>query len=139
MATVMYFLTRYSKQVSKSAGERTNRVLKSRGTKLLQCSCSGWPTGNGEKRAKAKHVAWPSCAWLLLGFFPYPVDHPEHEHCTSLYISEFPFKYMVTLTQRLRRKFVDVFREVSGDFRRATRCWRQPLKKCSMNFPRGLY
>ena len=32
--------------------------------------------------ATAKHVAWPSCAWLLLSFFPYPVGHPEHEHCT---------------------------------------------------------
>ena len=32
--------------------------------------------------ATSKHVAWPSCAWLLLIFFPYPVAHPEHEHCT---------------------------------------------------------
>ena len=32
-------------------------------------------------KATAKHVAWPSCAWLLLSFFPYPVGHPEHEHC----------------------------------------------------------
>ena len=31
--------------------------------------------------ATAKHVAWPRCAWLLLSFFPYPVGHPEHEHC----------------------------------------------------------
>ena len=34
--------------------------------------------------ATAKHVAWPSCAWLQLTFFPYPVGHPEHEHCTPL-------------------------------------------------------
>ena len=32
--------------------------------------------------ASAKHVVWPSCAWLLLRFFPYPVGHPDHEHCT---------------------------------------------------------
>ena len=25
--------------------------------------------------ATAKHVAWPSCAWLLLRFFPFPVGH----------------------------------------------------------------
>ena len=31
--------------------------------------------------ATAKHVVWPSCAWLLLRFFPYPVGQPEHEHC----------------------------------------------------------
>ena len=46
----------------------------------LQCSCSVWPTGNGKKLSNAKHVACPSCAWLLLSFFPYPVVHPEHEH-----------------------------------------------------------
>ena len=32
-------------------------------------------------KAKAKHVAWPSCAWLLLSLFPFPVGHPVHEHC----------------------------------------------------------
>ena len=25
--------------------------------------------------ATAKHVAWPSCAWLLLNSFPFPVGH----------------------------------------------------------------
>ena len=34
--------------------------------------------------ALAKHVAWPCCDWLLLNFFPFPVGHPEHEHCTKL-------------------------------------------------------
>ena len=34
--------------------------------------------------ATAKHFAWPSCAWLLLSFFTYPLGHPEHEHCTVL-------------------------------------------------------
>ena len=33
--------------------------------------------------ATAKHVAWPSCSWLLLSFFPYPVGHTEHVHCIS--------------------------------------------------------
>ena len=33
-------------------------------------------------KAAANHVACPSCAWLLLSFFPYPVGHPEHGHCT---------------------------------------------------------
>ena len=32
--------------------------------------------------ASAKHVAWPSCAWLQLSLFPYPMGHLEHEHCT---------------------------------------------------------
>ena len=32
------------------------------------------------------HVAWPSCAWLLLSFCPYPVGHPEHEQCNLYYI-----------------------------------------------------
>ena len=26
--------------------------------------------------ATAKYVAWPSCAWLLLSRFPFPVRHP---------------------------------------------------------------
>ena len=30
----------------------------------------------------AKHVAWFSCAWLLLSFFPYHVGHPVHPLCT---------------------------------------------------------
>ena len=32
--------------------------------------------------ARAKHVAWPSCAWQLLNFFPFPVGHPPHPPCT---------------------------------------------------------
>ena len=34
--------------------------------------------------ATAKHDAWPSCAWLLLSFFPYPVGHPEQEQCKEI-------------------------------------------------------
>ena len=30
------------------------------------------------ERNEAKYVAWPSCAWLLLSFFPFPVLHPLH-------------------------------------------------------------
>ena len=30
--------------------------------------------------ATAKHVAWPSCAWLLLRFFPFPVGHSVAAH-----------------------------------------------------------
>ena len=33
------------------------------------------------KQATAKHVAWPSCAWQLLSFFPFPVGHPPHPPC----------------------------------------------------------
>ena len=33
--------------------------------------------------ARAKHVAWPSCAWQLLNFFPFPVLHPPHPPCSS--------------------------------------------------------
>ena len=33
--------------------------------------------------ATAKYVAWPSCAWLLLSFFPFPVRHPLHPLCTD--------------------------------------------------------
>ena len=32
--------------------------------------------------ATAKHVAWPSCAWLLLRFFPFPVGNPVAAHGT---------------------------------------------------------
>ena len=30
--------------------------------------------------AKAKNVAWPSCAWLLLSFFPFPMGHSVAAH-----------------------------------------------------------
>ena len=30
--------------------------------------------------ATAKHVDWPSCAWLLLRFFPFPVGDPVPGH-----------------------------------------------------------
>ena len=30
----------------------------------------------------AKYVAWPSCAWLLVSFFLFPVRHPLHPLCT---------------------------------------------------------
>ena len=29
------------------------------------------------------HVAWPSCAWLLFNFFPFPVGHPSHPPCIA--------------------------------------------------------
>ena len=35
------------------------------------------------KLATAKHVAWPSCAWQLLSFFPFPVGHSPHPPCRS--------------------------------------------------------
>ena len=34
-----------------------------------------------ERKATAKHVAWPSCAWQLLSFFLFPVGHPPHPPC----------------------------------------------------------
>ena len=54
----------------------------------LQCPGSGWPTGNRKKTKQQPSMlpAPPStCAWLLLIFFPYPVGHPEHEHCNSIW------------------------------------------------------
>ena len=33
-------------------------------------------------KATAKYVALPSCAWLLLSIFPFPVRHPLHPLCT---------------------------------------------------------
>ena len=47
----------------------------------LQPADIGWPTGNG-KKARAKPVAWPSCAWLQLTFFPFPVGNPKSAGCT---------------------------------------------------------
>ena len=32
--------------------------------------------------ATAKHVARPTCAWLLLNFFPFPVGQTIYAHCT---------------------------------------------------------
>ena len=34
-------------------------------------------------KATAKYVAWPSCAWLLLSFFLFPVRHPLCIKCHS--------------------------------------------------------
>ena len=34
------------------------------------------------KRATAKAVAWPSCAWQLLSLFPFPVGHSVAAHGT---------------------------------------------------------
>ena len=34
--------------------------------------------------ATAKHVAWPSSAWLQLSFFPFPVGNPMSAGCSSL-------------------------------------------------------
>ena len=44
-------------------------------------------------QAKAKHVACTSCAWILLSFFPYPLGHPEHEHCSILLLILFLSKW----------------------------------------------
>ena len=33
-------------------------------------------------QATANHVAWLSCAWLLLSFFLFPVGHPMSAGCT---------------------------------------------------------
>ena len=53
--------------------------LESRGTVLmLRMTHRKWK----EMKQTSKPVAWPSLAWLLLSFFPFPVGHPEHEHCT---------------------------------------------------------
>ena len=35
----------------------------------------------GKNEETAQHVAWPSCAWLLLSFFPFPVGHPVAHRC----------------------------------------------------------
>ena len=34
---------------------------------------------------QAKHVAWPSCTWLLLIFFPFPMGHPMSAGCIMHY------------------------------------------------------
>ena len=35
--------------------------------------------------ATNKHVAWPSCVWLQLSFFPFPVGHPMSAGCTLIF------------------------------------------------------
>ena len=35
------------------------------------------------------HVAWPSCAWLLLNFSPFPVGQTIYAHCRLLVRLEF--------------------------------------------------
>ena len=43
------------------------------------------------------------CSWLQLSFFPYPVGHPEHEHCITIIfgpVIQFTlFKLSITLSQ----------------------------------------
>ena len=40
-------------------------------------------------KATAKYFAWPSCVWLLLSFFLFPVRHPIHPLCADCtYLSE---------------------------------------------------
>ena len=34
--------------------------------------------------ATAKPVAWPSCAWLQLSFFPFPVGNPMSAGCMPM-------------------------------------------------------
>ena len=48
---------------------------------IIQFSCSGWPTGNRKKLSSSQTQLSRQHAWLLLKFFPFPVGHPEHEHC----------------------------------------------------------
>ena len=50
---------------------------------LYSARAQGGPQEMERNEATAKHIAWPSCAWLLLTFFPYPVGHPDHVHCTA--------------------------------------------------------
>ena len=52
---------------------------------ILQCSCSGWPTGNGKNLSNSQACC---LAQLLVSFFPYPVSHPEHEHCSRYHKRE---------------------------------------------------
>ena len=64
--------------------------------------------------ATAKHVAWPSCSWLLLRFFPYPVGHPEHEHCTVPFLD--------TLSRFLMEGRASLkYSQVKSQIRKATR------------------
>ena len=35
--------------------------------------------------AAARHSWARQHAWLLLNFFPFPMGHPEHEHCMEIY------------------------------------------------------
>ena len=51
--------------------------------------------------ATAKHVAWPTCGWLLLSFFPFPVDYPEHEHCSPPSVAFFSPSSLSQFPQRL--------------------------------------
>ena len=53
--------------------------------KLYSAHAQDGPQEMERNQSTAKHVVWPSCAWVLLSFFPYPVGHPEHEHCTYFY------------------------------------------------------
>ena len=39
------------------------------------------PQDMERKQAAALHSWARQHAWLLLNFFPFPVGHPEHEHC----------------------------------------------------------
>ena len=43
----------------------------------LQCSCSGWPTGNGNKLINSQACCLAQLCLGALSFFPYPVGHPE--------------------------------------------------------------
>ena len=41
------------------------------------------PQDMERKQAAARHSWARQHAWMLLSFFPFPVGHPEHEHCTA--------------------------------------------------------
>ena len=43
----------------------------------------GW-MAHRKWKATAKHVAWPSCVWLLFSFLPFHVGHPPHPSCTYI-------------------------------------------------------
>ena len=45
------------------------------------CAQDG-PHGMERNEAAARHSWERQHAWLLLRFFPFPVGHPEQEHCT---------------------------------------------------------
>ena len=50
--------------------------------------------------AKAKPVAWPSCAWVQLSFFPFPVGNPMSAGCRVAVRS---YRMSLQATHRHRR------------------------------------
>ena len=56
----------------------------------------------GRNEATAKYVAWPSCAWLLLRFFPFPVRHP----LCKIQLTTAPFTFIAESPAVLQNFFV---------------------------------